>query len=109
VSTFYLLPPRPFLGQQFAAFLEGCFPGLHFSAAPRGDLAEQLGATAQQQGDVFVVFREDLPEGTDLRQTLVTDFGAAAGDEVVEVPTAGPARRWELGRECEVRGAKCEV
>ena len=97
VSTFYLLPPRPLLGQQFATFLKGCFPGLHFSAAARSDLAEQLGATAQQHGDVFVVFREDLPEGADLRQTLVTDFGAAAGDDVVEVPAGGAPRRWQLG------------
>jgi hypothetical protein len=109
VSTFYLLPPRPLLGQQFAAFLEVCFPGLYFSAAARRDLAEQLGATAQQHGDVFVVFREDLPEGADLRQTLVTDFGASVGDDVVEVPIRGAARRWQLAWECEVQSARCEV
>jgi hypothetical protein len=97
VSIFYLVPPRPQLGQQFAAFLQGCFPGLQWNAATRTQLAEALGATAQQQSDVYVVFREDLPEGADLQETLVNDFGADAGDEVVEVPAAGGTRRWRLG------------
>jgi hypothetical protein len=93
MSTFYVLPPRPFLGQQFAAFLQACFPGLSWDPAARAELAELLGATAQQQADVYVVFREDLAEQADVKQTLVEDFGAAAGDEVVEVG-AGAARRW---------------
>jgi hypothetical protein len=90
MSTFYVLPPRPLLGQQFAAFLQGCFPGLTWN---RAELAELLGAAAQRQADVYVVFREDLAEPGDVKQTLVEDFGAAAGDEVVEVG-AGAARRW---------------
>jgi hypothetical protein len=94
VSTFYLLPPRPLLGQQFAAFLQGCFPGLSWSRPARAELAELLGTTAQQQAGVYVVFREDVPENADLTQTMVNDFGASVGDEVVEVPTAGVPRRW---------------
>jgi hypothetical protein len=96
MSTFYLLPPRPLLGQQFAAFLQGCFPGLNWDAAARPELAELLGTTAQQQADVYVIFREDLPDSADLTRTLIDDFGAAAGDEVVEVPAAGAAWRWQV-------------
>jgi hypothetical protein len=99
VSTFYLLPPRPLLGQQFAAFLQGCFPGLSWNTGTRAELAEWLGATAQKQSDVYVVFREDLPEGINLTKTLVDDFGATVGDEVVEVQEAGTPNRWQL-REC---------
>jgi hypothetical protein len=96
VSTFYLLPPRPMLGQQFAAFLQGCFPGLNWPGSARAELAELLSTTAQQQAGVYVVFREDVPENVDLGQTMVNDFGATTGDEVVEVSTAGVPRRWQV-------------
>jgi hypothetical protein len=96
VSTFYLLPPRPLLGQQFARFLQGCFPGLTWNAGTRMELAELLGSTAQQQTDVYVVFREDVAENADLRQTLINDFGATTGDEVVEVAGTGAASRWQV-------------
>jgi len=96
VSTFYLLPPRPFLGRQVATFLQGCFPGLDCGAKAQAEWVELLGQAVQQQPDVYVVFREDLPEDVDLMRTLVLDFGAAAGDDVVEVATAGSARRWSI-------------
>jgi hypothetical protein len=95
MATFYLLPPRPQLGLQFARFLEGYFPDLHWNAAQRGELAEALGATACSQRDVVVVFREDLPEGEELKQVLVADFGAAAGDEIVEV-AGNSVHRWRV-------------
>lgn len=96
MSTFYLLPSRPLLGQQFRAFLQGYFPGLDWDAPRRAELAELLGATAQEQAGVFVIFQEDVPEGADLRQTLAEDFGAATGDDVVEVAAGGAARRWQM-------------
>jgi hypothetical protein len=98
VSTFFLLPPRPVLGQHFARYLGGFLPGLHWNEADRAALAEALGATAARQADVFVVFREDLPEGMELRQALVGDFGAEAGDEVVDVVPSG-VKRWHITSE----------
>ena len=95
MSTFYLLPPRPQLGLQFVRFLEGYFPDLHWNAAQRAELAEALGATACSQPGVVVIFREDLPEGGELKQVLGADFGAAAGDEVVEV-AANALQRWSI-------------
>ena len=85
MSTFYLLPPRPVLGQQFVRFLQTYFPGLDLPFADRADMAEAVAAVAGRQPDVFVVFREDLPEGVALQQALLDDFGAEPGDEVVEV------------------------
>jgi hypothetical protein len=102
MSTFYLLPPRPLLGARFAAYLRTLFPGLDWSAAGWPDLAELLGAAASHHADVYVIYREDLPEGEEPARALADGFGAEAGDEVVEVctgPTPGAltTRRWQLG------------
>jgi hypothetical protein len=100
MSTFYVLPPRPQLGRRFAAFLQIWFPGLEWEGA-WPDLAEALAAAVAGRPDVFVLYREDLPEGDDPARSLTENFGAEAGDEVVEVlPAAGPAevttRRWKV-------------
>jgi hypothetical protein len=101
MSTFYLLPPRPLLGQRFGEFLASMFPGLTWDRSVWSDLAEALGAAASCHPDVYVVYREDLPEG-ELARNLSHFFGAQAGDEVVEVNTSNPAevsmRRWRLGQ-----------
>jgi hypothetical protein len=95
VSTFYLLPPRPTFGHEVVRFLQSWFPGLAWTHVPSTELAESLGATAGQQPGVYIVFREDLPEGVELQQALRDDFGAEPGDEVVEVASAC-VRRWRL-------------
>ena len=96
MSTFYLLPPRPVLGQQFVRFLQGYFPGLDWDFANRAELAETVAGVAGRQPEVFVVYREDLPEGVALQQALVDDFGAEPGDEVVEV-NGRYVQRWRVG------------
>jgi hypothetical protein len=102
MSIFYLMPPRPFLGDRFAAFLQTIFPGLDWDRGERTGLADVLVAAAGRD-DVFVVYRDDLP-GEDLPlQALVNGFGAEAGDEVVEVRPGGRpgemiARRWRVER-----------
>ena len=100
MSIFYLMPPRPFLGDRFAAFLQTIFPGLDWDRGERTDLAEMLGA-ATERDDVFVVYRDDLPGEDSPMQALVNGFGAEAGDEVVEVRPGGRpgeliARRWRV-------------
>ncbi len=100
MSIFYLMPPRPFLGDRFAAFLQTIFPGLDWDRAERTGLAEVLGAAAGRD-DVYVVYRDDLPGEESPMQALVNGFGAEVGDEVVEVrPNGRPgemiARRWRV-------------
>jgi hypothetical protein len=89
MSTFYVIPPRPLVGQQFAQFLQAYFPGLDWNATSRAELAETLGTAGASRADVFVVFREDLPEGVEVERALVDGFGAAAGDEIVEATSVG--------------------
>jgi hypothetical protein len=103
MSTFYVLPSRSLLGQRFAEFLETVFPGLDWQRPQWRDLAELLGANVPQHPDVYVVYREDLPDNALLDESLMRDFGAEAGDEVVEVALGGrlailTARRWRLGQ-----------
>lgn len=85
MATFYLLPSRPLLGQRFGEFLSTLFPGLNWGRSDWPDLAEALGAAAHTRRDAFVIYREDLPDETPIPDSLARDFGAANGDEVVEV------------------------
>jgi hypothetical protein len=101
MSVFYLLPPRPLLGEHFAGYLRGLFPGLDWDAPTRLNLADALSAAASCHPHVHVVFREELPEGEPARRALVDGFGAEEGDEVVEVRPGGRpgeliARRWQV-------------
>ena len=100
MSIFYLMPPRPFLGDRFAAFLQTIFPGLDWDRGARTGLADLLGAVALR-GDVFVVYRDDLPGEESPMQALVNGFGAEVGDEVIEIRAGGRsgemvARRWRI-------------
>jgi hypothetical protein len=101
MSTFYLLPPRPLLADRFAAFLGGLFPGLDWGTSRRPGLTDALEAAVGERTDVFLVYREDLPEGQPLPQALADAFGAESGDEVVEVHAAGrpgefATRSWRM-------------
>ena len=61
MSIFYLMPPRPFLGDRFADFLQTLFPGLAWDSAARSSLAETLGEAAAVRDGVYVIYRDDLP------------------------------------------------
>jgi hypothetical protein len=102
VSTFYLLPPRPFLGECFAGYLRPLFPGQEWTRAAWTKLADALAETLACQADTYVVHREELPEGESPARALADGFGAEPGDEVVEIrsgtrPGELTARRWRLG------------
>jgi hypothetical protein len=104
MSTFYVLPSRALLGQRVGEFLEGVFPGLHWQRSEWPDLAESLGLAAVTRPDVYVLYREDVPDGGRLADALAAEFGAERGDEVVEVLLGGrlaplAVRRWRLGDE----------
>jgi hypothetical protein len=100
MSIFYLMPPRPLLGDHFAAFLQTFFPGLDWDSSERTNLADVLGEAAGGRG-VYVVYRDDLSREETPAQALVNGFGAEVGDEVVEVRPSGragemTARRWRV-------------
>ena len=44
MSLFYVLPPRPLLGEHFAASLRGLFPGVDWDTRACAELAEALAA-----------------------------------------------------------------
>jgi hypothetical protein len=100
VSTFYVLPPRPLPARAVADFLRGLLPGLDLARVTWGELADSLGGLLRGQDEVYLIHREDLPEGEDAAEALANGFGAEAGDEVIEVGAAasGAVRRWRLGQ-----------
>jgi hypothetical protein len=85
VSTFYLLPSRPFVGERFSEHLKTLFPGLEWGSSSWGDLADALCAAATGRPEVYVVYRDELPDGEDPARGLADGFGAERGDEVIEV------------------------
>jgi hypothetical protein len=102
MSTFYVLPPRPLVGECFARYLQPLFPGLQWTGTVCADLADTLAATACRHPDVYVISREDLPDGEEPARALADGFGAEAGDEVIEIrsgnkPGEWTARRWRVG------------
>jgi hypothetical protein len=101
MSTFYVLPPRPIIGERFAAYLGALFPGLRWDSHRWPELGEMLGSIAGDSPDVYVLYREELSPGTDVGQALHDGFGAEAGDEVIEIradaqPGELRTRRWRL-------------
>jgi hypothetical protein len=104
MSTFYVLPSRHELGKQFAEALALVFPGLNWPSSTWSDLAETLATTTGGHIDVFVVFRDDLPDGLSAAAGLSEACGAEAGDDVVEVLPgtrlgATNVRRWRIATE----------
>ena len=103
MSVFYVLPPRPLMGDHIARYLQSVFPGMHWSRSTRINLTEALVAAATCQPDVFVVFREDLPDGRSTAEALADGFGAEEGDEIIEIRAGGKpgelsAIHWNLPR-----------
>jgi hypothetical protein len=101
MAIFYLLPPRPFLGQHFAGYLRTLFPGLEWAGTTWTDLADTLAVAARLHEGVYVVYREELPDSEDVERALADGFGAEPGDEVVEVragarPGELAVHRWQL-------------
>lgn len=95
MSKFYILPPRPTVGRRFADFLGSMFPGLAWDETVWNDLAEALAAAASVHPDVFVVHREDLTDN--LPASLIREFGAELGDEVIEFTSVDAIpRRWQI-------------
>jgi hypothetical protein len=85
MATFYLLPPRPAFQDSLAQFVQSWLPGLTLPKTAAMELAEALGSHLSQQQDMFLIFREDLPDGARTDEALRDFFGANAGDNVIEL------------------------
>jgi hypothetical protein len=99
MATFYLLPPRECLEQALGEVFARLLPGLPVPADTWDVITDRLGSAANWPADVFLVPRDDLPEGEPVGEALASAFGAEPGDRVVEVSLArGPAatRSWVL-------------
>jgi hypothetical protein len=101
MSTFYLLPPRAVLDDHLADSLHAFLPGLDLDVATRAHLGELLHRGLAGR-DVYLVHRDELPAGEPAERALVEGWGAAPGDEVVEVrpgprPGVFVSRRWRIG------------
>jgi hypothetical protein len=101
MAIFYVLPPRPLLGDHLADYLASWLPGLDWDKATRLNLTEAIRSAATCWPDVYLVFREELPEGVATSEGLIDAFGAEDGDVVIEVRAAfqegePAARRWQI-------------
>jgi hypothetical protein len=99
MATFYLLPPRTCLEQAIGELLARLLPGLPLPADSWEAVTDRVGSAASWPADVFLVPRDDLPEGEPVGGALAAAFGAEPGDRVVEVSLArGPtaAQVWTL-------------
>jgi hypothetical protein len=101
VATFYLLPPRPLLGERIAQLLMTLLPGVCRSRFDGTDLTELLTRVLAGLPETYVVHREDLADDEDTSTALRHGFGAEPGDEVVEVRPGGregefSSRQWRI-------------
>jgi hypothetical protein len=97
MAMFYLLPPRACLEQALGEVLARLLPGLPLPVESWETITDRLGSAANWPDDVFLVPRDDLPDGEPVGGALVAAFGAEPGDRVVEVSLAlKPARSWVL-------------
>jgi len=95
MATFYLLPPRMCLEQALSDLFGKLLPGLPLPADAWDALASHLAATARWPGDVFLVPRDELPEG-EVSSALADAFGAEPGDRVIDTSLARGARVWTV-------------
>lgn len=91
MATFYVLPPRESLDRAVGDLFAKLLPGLPLPVDAWGALTEHLARVSGWPDDVFLVPRDELPEG-DLGAALEEGYGADAGDRVVEVGFARPPR-----------------
>lgn len=95
MATFYLLPPRECLERAVTDLFAKLLPGLPLPADSWDAVAGQLAAVAGWGDGVFLVPRDELPDG-EPGAALAEGYGAEPGDRVVDVGLARPARAWAV-------------
>jgi hypothetical protein len=101
MAVFYVLPPRPVLGECLARMLRPFVPGVTISQDTCADLVGSLVNGSPEADESYIVHREDLPDGTDMNESLRGGFGAESGDRAVLVsigpkPEEPRVRVWQL-------------
>ena len=85
MANFYVLPPRPALGECLARLLRPYLPGIAIAGDSCADLVETVVNEASPEDETYVVHREDLPDGEDVSSALCAGYGAEPGDRVILV------------------------
>ncbi len=85
MATFYVLPSRQQLGQRYGELLNSLFPDAQHESHEWLDLADEIASQIERRGDAHVVYREDLDEERSVKDSLVSQFGAALDDTIIEV------------------------
>ena len=103
MATFYLLPPRDCLEAAMTGVLARLLPGLPVPADVWDLVLVQLAANSGWSKDLYLISRDELPDGEPIADSLRIHFGAETGDRVVEVPLSrftaagtGSVRSWTL-------------
>jgi hypothetical protein len=96
MATFYLLPPRACLDELLGGVLSKLLPGLPLPVHTWDVLIEQFASAGSWPDDVYLVPRDDLPEGQPAGDALTAAFGAEPGDRVIEVGLNGGLRIWAV-------------
>jgi hypothetical protein len=100
MARFYVLPPRSAVAECIARSLRVSLPGLPLPVQTVEDLLDVLQSSYDEEAEIFVLFREDVPDGVDLELALEDAFGAEFGDEVTELRLAAhgqlAASTWRL-------------
>jgi hypothetical protein len=89
MATFYVLPPRPLVRDQFAGILANLLPGVPQPHALAQAWLDTLADVMATPSTGYVLHREDVPTDITLGQALVEGYGAEAGDTIVEVRALG--------------------
>jgi hypothetical protein len=69
MANFLLLPPRPAVGEEIARLIRPYLPGVRVTAA---DCVRFLDALVTNDGQAFLVHREELPDEEDVATALRT-------------------------------------
>jgi hypothetical protein len=97
MAAFYVLPPRDCLDRAVTELFTKLLPGLPLPVDAWAAVTEHLAETASWPADLYLVPRDDLPDGEPIHDALASSFGAETGDRVVEVRLAGSARASVVG------------
>ena len=91
MAVFYVLPPRPALGECLARLLRPYLPGIDIANETCAEMMDALVNDSAQDEEAYIVHREDLPDNSDLTTALSEGFGAEPGDRIVCVSLGAKA------------------
>ncbi|HXD86528.1 MAG TPA: hypothetical protein VN641_08545 [Urbifossiella sp.] len=96
MATFYVLPPRSCLEDSLGGLIGKLLPGLPLPVDAWDAVVERLADLGGWPTDVYLIPRDDLSPGESVADSLIHDFGAEAGDRVIDVALNG-SRSTTLG------------